>query len=420
MPHTANPISFTNAAGDALSARLHEPAGVRRGVALFAHCFTCSKDLRAARRIAESLATAGIATLRFDFTGLGQSEGEFADTHFSSNVEDLIAAAAWLREHVEAPSILVGHSLGGAAVLSAASRVPECRAVATIGSPSDPAHIEHLLGPVTAELEARGEAEVQLAGRSFRVRQALLDDIRAQRLLHELPALGRATLFLHSPQDNTVGVEHARALFEAARHPKSFISLDGADHLLSRPADADYVGGLVATWALRYLPPVAAHPVAKHEDDVEAHTEQGTFGTDVVVNGLHRLRADEPTSVGGQDTGPSPYDLLSAALAACTTMTLQMYAARKEWPLRRAIAHVRHRKVHASDCDTCETTSGRVDHFERVLELEGPLSDEQRARLLEIANRCPVHRTLHAEVKVSTRAATAGGRVGTKSSRPDS
>ncbi len=403
MPRRPTHISFTNSRGASLAGRLHEPAGVRRGVALFAHCFTCSKDLHAARRIAESLATAGIATLRFDFTGLGQSQGEFADTHFSSNVQDLVDAAGWLRANVGAPTLLVGHSLGGAAVLSAAPKIPECRAVATVAAPSDPAHIEHLFAPATAELQARGEAEVNLAGRPFRIKQALLDDLRAQTLLRDLPKIKRATLFLHSPQDNVVGIEHARALFEAARHPKSFVSLDGADHLLSDPEDASYVGTLVANWAQRALPSQAREPSAGHADDVEAHTAAGGFGTDIVIHDRHRLRADEPTKVGGEDTGPSPYDLLSAALAACTTMTLQMYAARKGWPLEHAVAHVKHAKVHAADCEECETTSGRVDRFERTLELVGPLSEEQRVRLRGIADRCPVHRTLHAEVEISTR-----------------
>ncbi|MCB9745771.1 MAG: OsmC family protein [Alphaproteobacteria bacterium] len=398
-------ITFPGALGAPLAGTLQHPVGEPRAVALFAHCFTCSKDLRAVRRIADALATRGFAVLRFDFTGLGESEGEFADTTYSSNVEDLVAAAAWLRGHVGAPSLLIGHSLGGAAVLSAAPQIPECLAVATIGAPSDPAHVTHLFDEeATARIQEQGEAVVRIAGRSFRVKRDFLDDVHQRCLTQGLGGLKRALLILHSPQDNTVGVDHARRLYVSARHPKSFISLDGADHLLTNPADARYVGEVVAAWADRYLPDDREDPLAEHDGQAVAQTGGQGFGTEIRA-GRHRLRADEPPRLGGEDTGPSPYDLLTAALGACTGMTLRMYADRKGWPLEKVTTRLTHDKVHATDCADCETQTGKIDFIVRELVLEGDLDEAQRQRLLEIANRCPVHRTLHAEVKVETRLA---------------
>ena len=397
-------IAFQTAAGHDLVGRLHRPVGPIRGVALFAHCFTCSKDLNAARNIAEALTAKGFATLRFDFTGLGQSGGDFADSTFSTDLDDLEAAANWLEEHVGAPSLLVGHSLGGAAVLAVAERLHSVRAVATVGAPSDPAHVEHLFADHADTIHERGCATVELAGRAFDIRKEFLDDLAEHRLLARLKKLGRATLFLHSPQDDTVGVEHARKLFESAWHPKSFVSLDGADHLLSRPEDAAYVGEVIASWASRYAAEAASVPRARRKQDVEVWLGPEGFATDVAVRGLHRFRADEPPSVGGTDTGPTPYELVSAGLGACTVMTVRMYADRKGWPLEGVEAHVRHGKIHAKDCASCETETGRIDRFERTIRLLGPLDDTQRARLLEIADRCPVHRTLHNEVEILTHA----------------
>ncbi len=394
--------TFTGAGGDALAARLESPAGEVRAYALFAHCFTCSKDIFAASRIAAALASNGIATLRFDFTGLGASGGDFANTDFSSNVGDLIAAADWLRAERAAPSILIGHSLGGAAVLAAAGAVEEAAGVVTIGAPSDPGHVAHLFRDDIAAIERDGEAEVTIAGRPFRIRRQFLDDIQGQRLRDRVAALRKALLVMHAPLDRTVGIDNAAEIFQAARHPKSFISLDSADHLLTRREDAVYAAEVVAAWASRFLPP-KREPAADAEAGavVVAENGIGPFGQDIAAGG-HRLRADEPASVGGLDRGPTPYQLLSSALGTCTTMTLRMYAERKQWPLERASVTVRQEKIHASDCAECDTRDGKIDSFEREIELVGPLDREQRARLLEIADKCPVHRTLHREVRVTT------------------
>ena len=394
--------TFTGAGGDALAARLESPAGEVRAYALFAHCFTCSKDIFAASRIAAALASNGIATLRFDFTGLGASGGDFANTDFSSNVGDLIAAADWLRAERAAPSILIGHSLGGAAVLAAAGAVEEAAGVVTIGAPSDPGHVAHLFRDDIAAIERDGEAEVTIAGRPFRIRRQFLDDIQGQRLRDRVAALRKALLVMHAPLDRTVGIDNAAEIFQAARHPKSFISLDSADHLLTRREDAVYAAEVVAAWASRFLPP-KRDPAADAGAGavVVAENGIGPFGQDIAAGG-HRLRADEPASVGGLDRGPTPYQLLSSALGTCTTMTLRMYAERKQWPLERASVTVRQEKIHASDCAECDTRDGKIDSFEREIELVGPLDQEQRARLLEIADKCPVHRTLHREVRVTT------------------
>ena len=404
-------LTFPNAEGHQLAARLDLPSGGRpRAFALFAHCFTCSKDLFAASRISQALAGRGLAVLRFDFTGLGHSEGEFANTGFSSNVDDLAAAADFLRRRHQAPGVLIGHSLGGAAVLAAAERVPEAGAVVTIGAPADPGHARHLFGTdVAAEIERTGEAEVTLGGRRFRVGKRFLDDIADQHLLAAVGRLRKALLILHAPRDEVVGIGNAAAIFGAAKHPKSFVSLDGADHLLTRREDAGYVAEVVAAWVSRYLPAPADGTESLPATGLVrvAETGEGTF-TQEVRAGKHVLRADEPESVGGLDTGPSPYDLLLAALGACTSMTLRLYAQRKALPLERVAVTLRHERIHAEDCAECETKEGKIDRIERAIELQGDLDDAQRQRLLEIADRCPVHRTLTSEVVIKTRLGEAG------------
>ena len=400
----AERLDFRNAEGHTLAALLDRPDGAVRAVALFAHCFTCGKDIKAARRIAEGLKLHGIAVLRFDFTGLGSSEGEFANTTFSSNADDLVAAADHLREKLAAPAILIGHSLGGAAVLAAAHRIAEARAVVTINAPCDPAHVAGLLGEQADKIRSQGELEVTLAGRPFRIRRELLDDIAEQKLAQRINNLHKALLIFHSPTDDTVGIDNASHIFLAAKHPKSFISLTGADHLISQPGDAAYVANVIAAWAERYLDMAADD---KPSDDTAAgtvvvrETRRGKFQQEVSV-GAHRFVADEPVAVGGMDSGPGPYDLLLAGLGACTSMTLRLYAERKQLPLRQTTVRLHHGRIHAADCAECETKEGMIDRIERAITLDGDLDAEQRARLLEIADKCPVHRTLESEVDIRT------------------
>ncbi len=398
-------VTFENDDGQVLSGLMALPETPPRAHALFAHCFTCSKNLKAATNIARALTDAGIAVLRFDFTGLGQSEGDFADTNFSSNVSDLLAAVRFLDANYRAPDILVGHSLGGTAVLQAAADVPSAVAVATIGSPSDPDHVRHLFSGAEETLRDTGVAEVDLGGRPFTIKRQFLDDLQRHELPETIRSLRKALLVLHAPLDDIVEIRNASELFARALHPKSFISLDKADHLLSREEDSRYAGHVLAAWASRYLgvegAPAETGALDAGDYETAARTRIGGFRTEVLAGG-HALIADEPASVGGTGEGPSPYDLLSAALAACTSMTLKMYASHKKLDLQAATVRVRHGKIHASDCEDCESQEGRIDQFERQLLLTGNLSDAERRRLLEIADRCPVHRTLHAEVKVRT------------------
>ncbi len=395
-------ISFSGTSG-MLDARLDSPAGTPLAHALFAHCFTCAKESVAASRIARALAERGIAVLRFDFTGLGGSEGDFANTNFSSNVQDLVRAADYLRESASAPSLLIGHSLGGAAVLSAAADIPEARAVVTIGAPSDPSHVQHLFADSLDDVVTHGEQEVSLGGRRFLIRKQFLDDIAGHRLSDRINQLNRALLILHSPQDKTVNIEHARTIYESAAHPKSFISLDGSNHLLTRKQDAEFVASLVSAWVKHYLAPIDEDTRSDQEPRTVLVSEVGQdgFAQDISI-GPHYLRGDEPASYGGADIGPSPYDLLLASLGACTSMTLRMYARHKQLPLEHVRVELSHRKIHASDCSSCETKTGKIDHIDRRIRIDGKLDDAQRKRLLEIADRCPVHQTLHSEVVVNT------------------
>ena len=393
-------LDFPGHDGSRLAARLELPPGPPRAYALFAHCFTCSKDIFAATRIAEALAGRGIAVLRFDFTGLGASEGEFANTNFSSNVADLVAAANHLRATRAAPALLVGHSLGGAAVLAAAGDIPEARAVVTIGAPADAAHVMKNFAADVGRIEATGAAEVTLAGRKFTIRRQFLEDVEGARLTDRIAELKRPLLIFHAPRDGTVGIENAAAIYNAAKHPKSFISLDDADHLLRRPEDAIYVAEVLAAWATRYIPT----PEAAATTLVRA-TETGASPFQLAVQaGPHSLLADEPVEAGGAGSGPDPYDYLSIALAGCTALTLRIYARHKGLELGRISVTVDHAKVHADDCRDCgEGREGKVDRFERTISVEGGVDAEIGARLVEIADKCPVHRTLENRPAVVTR-----------------
>jgi len=405
MPTTER-LRFPGATGANLAGRLERPDGSPRAYALFAHCFTCGKDAKAAVRISRALAERGIAVLRFDFTGLGESEGDFAGTGFSSNLEDLVAAADFLRSHYQAPQLLVGHSLGGAAALAAAARIPESRAVSTIGAPADTRHLRETLlarAPHLAEEPETEAAEVSLGGRRFRIGRGLLADLEEGRVEPAVAALGRALLLFHSPVDEIVGIEHARRLFEAAAHPKSFISLDGADHLLlADQQDSRFVAELLAAWSGRYLALAASAEEEGEPGVVEVRAGASGLRQEIRA-GRHRLQADEPEEAGGTDAGPNPYDLLLAALGACKSMTLRLYADRKRWPLRGTRVHLQHSRIHAQDCAECETKEGKLDQIEVELALEGPLDNAQRQRLLEIADMCPVHRTLTSEIRLVSR-----------------
>lgn len=399
-------FQFPGADGQLLAAVLDMPAEKPLAFALFAHCFTCGKDVLAAKRVADALSVHGIAVLRFDFTGLGASEGEFANSHFSSNVADLVKAADHLRATHQAPALLIGHSLGGAAVLAAADSIPEAKLVATIAAPADPEHVTGLFRDHIETIRANGEGEVQLAGRPFRIKRAFLDDVADQRLTEKIAKLKKALLIFHSPTDNTVGIDNASHIFLAAKHPKSFVALPGADHLLSQKKDSAYVAGMIATWATRYLdawPEVQAASAAEPGIVTVRETRQGRY-QQMISAGPHRLIADEPVAVGGNDTGPGPYDFLLAGLGACTSMTMRMYAERKALPVERITVKLSHKKIHAADCADCETKEGKIDRIERVIAMEGQLDSEQRAKLMEIADKCPVHRTLESEISIVTRA----------------
>jgi uncharacterized OsmC-like protein/fermentation-respiration switch protein FrsA (DUF1100 family) len=401
-------FQFTGEGGHQLAAALDLPDGEPLAYALFAHCFTCGKDVLAARRIALGLAAKGIAVLRFDFTGLGSSEGEFANSNFSSNVADLVRAADHLRSVRKAPAILIGHSLGGAAILAAAAQIPDAKAVVTIAAPSDPGHVTGLFKDRIEDIRKHGKVEVALAGRPFDITRQFLDDIAEQKLMTKIGALRRPLLIMHAPTDDIVGIENATRIFVAAKHPKSFLSLAGADHLLSNPRDTTYVAEVIAAWATRYLEPGMADATAAPDKTprrvVVRETRQSKFQQEVSI-GPHRLLADEPVAAGGEDTGPGPYDLLLAGLGACTSMTMRLYADRKSLPLDRVTVRLEHQKIYAQDCADCETRIGMLDQIERLITMEGALEPDQRSKLMEIADKCPVHRTLTSEIHIVTRLA---------------
>jgi uncharacterized OsmC-like protein/alpha/beta superfamily hydrolase len=395
-------LEFKNSEGINLKGILDLPSDQKaQNYAIFAHCFTCNKNLLAVKHISTALTSSGIAVLRFDFTGLGESDGDFADSNFSSNLTDLVDVANYLKENFKAPSLLVGHSLGGAAAIFAAANIGSIKAVATIGAPSDPSHVSHLFGENIQSINKDGYANVQLSGREFKIKKQFLDDINNQNMKNILRNYNKALLIMHSPQDNLVGVEHAANIYKAALHPKSFISLDDADHLLTNKADSLYAGQMIATWAKRYLDQNAETSLKSDYNTVVFNKDESF--TSEIKTGDHRLVADEPESFGGNNFGPSPYELLNSALGACTAMTLRMYANRKKWALNTVKVHLNHNKDYAEDCDNCETNSSKIDVFDRIIEIDGDLTKEQKIKLMEIANKCPVHKTLHNKVEVRSK-----------------
>jgi putative redox protein len=398
----AKRVTFKNEEGIELVGKLELPLDQQpKQFALFAHCFTCSKDLKAVQHITLALAQKGFGVLRFDFTGLGQSDGSFSDTTFTTNLNDISAAAQFLEEHYAAPSLLIGHSLGGTAVLLSGATMDSVKAVATIGAPYEPEHVLKLIKNDIQEIREKGVAEVQIAGRSFNIKSKFLEDLEHQgleKLLNE--ARGKALLVMHSPQDEVVGVANARAIYDAAHHPKSFISLDGADHLLSAKEDALYVGEVIASWVQRYLD-TAAKPQEQSDHQVMARIHEGPFLTEIIA-GHHHLLADEPLDMGGEDLGPSPYELLSAGLGACTAMTLKMYADRKKMDISEIKVHLNYDNDYLSDCEHCPDEERKIGRFERLVEIVGNIDEAQQKRLLQIANKCPVHKTLEQGVTVKT------------------
>ena len=396
-------VSFTNKKGQQLAGRLELPMDRKpHNYAIFAHCFTCTKNLMAVKNVGRALTNAGFGVLRFDFTGLGESEGDFENTNFSGNVNDLVEAAEFLERDYMAPTLLVGHSLGGAAAIFAAEKIESIQAVAVINSPSDPSHVMHLLKESKAEINERGKAKVNLGGIDFTIKKQFLDDLKNKPLTQIVKTFGKAILILHSPQDKTVEIKNAEEIYKAAHHPKSFVSLDGVDHLLSKKEDSRYVGMVIAGWASRYVDiPPQEEVITKSK--VAASLDNDEKFTTYLKLGDHNFIADEPTNFGGNNFGPSPYEFLSAGLAACTAMTIQMYARRKNWEVENVGVHINYSREHAVDCEFCEDASAKIDTFTREIKLEGNLSEVQKNKLLEIADKCPVHKTLHSKTQVITR-----------------
>ena len=413
-------VTFTNQQGVELAGLLEQPAHdiPTRSYALFAHCFTCGKDIAAASRISRALTKHGIAVFRFDFTGLGNSDGDFANTNFSSNIDDLVAASEMLARDFSAPQLLIGHSLGGAAILSAADRLPSVKALATIAAPSTAEHVQHLFHCSVDTLESQGEAEVKIGLRNFKIRKQLLDDLRQHNDVEHIAHLRRPLMIFHSPIDSVVPVEEAAKIFIAAKHPKSYVSLDHADHLLSRAEDAEFVAQTLASWADRYLDDAPLDSdeavVLSASEDVPALVQSLEHGEVLItekdrvfLRGLytpdHQVLSDEPRSYGGRNLGPSPYDLLLMALGSCTSMTIRMYANHKKLPLEDINVRLNHERIHSDDCPDCEGKTGKIERITRDIELKGDLTEAQRKRLIEIADRCPVHKTLENDLVVRTR-----------------
>ena len=393
-------FDFPNNNGEILSGQLELPSGKPKAYALFAHCFTCSKDIVAPQIISKTLAKNGIAVLRFDFTGLGNSQGDFSNTNFSSNVDDILNACKHLGEKFESPEILIGHSLGGAAVLKAAAKLPNIKAVATIGAPSSIDHVQHLFHQEIDQIKKQGQAKVRLVGREFTIKKQFIDDISNTKILDELKTINKALLIMHSPIDNTVSVDHASKIFMAAKHPKSFVTLDNADHLLMKRSDAQYAGEVITSWALRYISEEERNIKKITKNVVLVRNRPGAKFTQDIYTSNHHVVADEPFSIKGDNLGMTPYDYLLASLGACTSMTIKMYADRKGLNVDNVEVTLSHKKVHAKDCEDCETLSTKVDVIQKKIHIEGDLSEEEKLRLYEIAEKCPVNKTLQSKIQI--------------------
>ena len=399
-------VTFLNRENQKLKGRIELPINQKpHNFAIFAHCFTCNKNLSAVKNISRELTANGFGVLRFDFTGLGESDGDFENTNFSGNVDDLIYAANFLTKNFISPTVIIGHSLGGSAAIFAASKINSIKAVATIGAPSNPKHVQNLLRSNIDEIKATGKALVDLGGRAFTIKKQFLDDLEKQSLPQIAKHLNKALLIIHSPQDTTVEIKNAEEIYVAAKHPKSFVSIDGADHLLQKKEDSKYVGNLIANWTKRYINiPNANTLKTVHQVIASLNTEDG-FSTQMKV-GSHYMMADEPISFGGNNFGPSPYEYVSAGLSACTAMTIQMYAKRKNWNIENVEVHTSYEKTHVEDCNDFDSTNSKIDVFNREIKFSGNLDDKQLKRLLQIADKCPVHKTLHASVKVVSKVST--------------
>ena len=398
-------ISFKNQSGNNLTGLLHNPKNPKsKTFAMLAHCFTCSKNLKAVKNISNVLAYNNIGVLRFDFTGLGESEGDFSDTTFTTNVSDILSAANFINNNFGNLELLIGHSLGGAAVLQAANEIASSKAIVTIGSPNEPKHILKLLKDDIDEINTDDEATVSVAGREFKIKKKFLEDLDSENMENHIGNLRKALLIMHSPLDNIVGIDNASKIFLTAKHPKSFVTLDTADHLLSDEVDSLYAGSVISSWAERYIHRYNEDTkgINKSDNQFRVLNSDDTYSTYMSVNN-HNLIADEPESAGGNNLGPDPYDYLLASLGSCTAMTVRMYARRKKWQLEEVSIKLNHKKIHAKDCEDCESNEGKIDYIEEEIEFKGDLSDEQRKRLEEISKKCPVHKTLKSEVIIKSK-----------------
>ncbi|MBR9846350.1 MAG: OsmC family protein [Algicola sp.] len=397
-------LQISNKKGIKLQAYLELPANQKPNYyAVFAHCFTCSSTLSAVKNISRSLTNHGFGVLRFDFTGLGRSEGEFSDSYFSANVDDLIAVNDYLKANYKAPSLLVGHSLGGAAVLVAASKLDNIEAVSTIGAPATINHVKHLFSHDIDNIQEQGLMKVNIGGRPFHIDEDFVSDFDKTDLPSIVKNLRKPLLIMHSPIDTIVGIKNAEQLYLHAHHPKSFISLDDADHLLSNSEDSSYVGNVIGAWVERYFESKENTMLNTEGEQLVAHLnlKEDNFTTKIQT-AKHNFIADEPTTIGGDDFGPSPYDFLSAGLAACTVMTLKLYAERKQWDLQEVYAYITYSKKHSEDLMLDLEKPSRIDHLLKKLVFVGDLDSSQKQKLKEIASKCPVHKTLITDTIIET------------------